>query len=158
MKIYFACSIRGGRDHAHTYQALVTSIKEAGAEVLSELFADKNIEAKEGTKHKLTDRDIWEDDIAMIRSADAVIADVTNASLGVGYEIAKAEEWGKPVLALYQPHPDRRLSAMIAGSTRIVNASYTSPEEAGQAIKAFIATAQSSEAESNGSARNLHHE
>ena len=144
MKIYFACSIRGGRDHAHIYQGLVDSIKETGAEVLSELFASKDIEAKEGTKPKLTDRDIWKDDLDLVRRADAVIADVTNASLGVGYEIAKAEEWGKPVLALHQPRPERRLSAMVAGSPHVVNFSYISTTEADQAIKNFIATVKSS--------------
>jgi 2'-deoxynucleoside 5'-phosphate N-hydrolase len=92
MKVYLACSIRGGRDHAAIYQSLVDSIKAAGGEVLSELFSDKTIEAREGTKHKLTDHSIWEDDLAMVRAADVVIADVTNASLGVGFEIAKAEE------------------------------------------------------------------
>jgi nucleoside 2-deoxyribosyltransferase len=140
MKIYFACSIRGGRGHADMYQALVDSIKATGATVLSELFANKTIEALEGTKHKPTDREIWADDVALVQQADAVIADVTNASLGVGYEIAKAEEWGKPVLCLYYPGPDRRLSAMIAGSPGVINATYRSIEEADKAIKKFIAS------------------
>ena len=57
-----------------------------------------------------------------LRQADAMIAEVTNPSLGVGYEIAKAEEWNLPVLALYRPQPGKKLSAMIAGSpqTKVV--------------------------------------
>jgi nucleoside 2-deoxyribosyltransferase len=133
-KVYFACSIRGGRDDAELYAELVQIIKEK-AEVLTEIFADKKLTPQGMNKPA---REIWETDLAWVREADAVIAEVTNPSLGVGYEIAKAEEWGKPVLALYRPQPERKLSAMILGSPHVTNHEYRTTAEAADIIASFL--------------------
>ena len=42
MKIYFACSIRGGRDDAELYAELVSYIKTR-ATLLTEIFADNKL-------------------------------------------------------------------------------------------------------------------
>ena len=136
MKIYFACSIRGGRDDADIYATLVEHIKTK-ATVLTEIFADGKLTA--AGMGKLS-RDIWSTDVAWVKQSDAVIAEVTNPSLGVGYEIAKAEEWGKPVLALYRPDGQRRLSAMIDGAPGVQVAHYNSLAEAKQAIDDYLET------------------
>lgn len=133
-KVYFACSIRGGRDDADLYAELVQTIKER-AEVLTEIFADQKLTPQGMNKPA---REIWETDLAWVKEADAVIAEVTNPSLGVGYEIAKAEEWGKPVLALYRPSSERKLSAMILGSPRVQNYEYSTLSEAAAIIKQFL--------------------
>ncbi len=36
-----------------------------------------------------------------------VVAEVTQPSLGVGYEIGRAVAMGKPILCLYRPSPDK---------------------------------------------------
>ncbi len=87
-KVYFACSIRGGRDDAEMYGQLVVLIKKY-ANILTEVFADKQLTAAGMAKPS---GEIWSNDIRWIGQADAVIAEVTNPSLGVGYEIAKAEK------------------------------------------------------------------
>ena len=66
------------------------------------------------------------------------IAEVSNPSLGVGYEIAKAEEWSKPVLALYRQQEGKRLSAMIDGSPHTEVVQYADLSEAHVAIDGFI--------------------
>lgn len=134
-KVYFACSIRGGRDDAELYGKLVETIKKH-ATVLTEIFADQKLTSQGMNKPV---REIWKIDTAWVREADAIIAEVTNPSLGVGYEIAKAEEWGKPVLALYRPNSERKLSAMIAGSPKVATVEYSELIEAEQAIATFIA-------------------
>lgn len=134
-KIYFACSIRGGRGDADIYGNIVEYIKASGGEVLSEIFADKTL-TPQGSQG--ASRDIWEKDLSWIRNADAIIAEVTNPSLGVGYEIAKAEEWGKPILALYRPQDDRKLSAMIDGSPYLKVHNYSTVGEINSVIQAFI--------------------
>lgn len=134
MKIYFACSIRGGRDDAEIYAALASHIKSR-ATLLTEAFADSRLTAQGMDKSNDL---IWQTDIDWIKEADAVIAEVTNPSLGVGYEIAKAEEWNKPVLALYRPKNDRRLSAMIEGSPGANVVYYSNLIEAKTAIDNFI--------------------
>lgn len=105
------------------------------AHVLTEIFADKTLTPQGMNKPA---KEIWQTDTAWIKEADAVIAEVTNPSLGVGYEIAKAEEWGKPVLALYRPSPDRKLSAMILGSPNVTNHEYVAAAEAAIIIKTFL--------------------
>lgn len=134
MKIYFACSIRGGRDDAATYAALASYIKTKAA-LLTEIFADNKLTASGMNKPSA---DIWSTDTGWIQEADAIIAEVTNPSLGVGYEIAKAEEWGKPTLALFRDDGSRKLSAMIGGSPHTQTIYYTTPAEAEQAIDEFI--------------------
>lgn len=133
-KIYFACSIRGGRDDAELYAELVETIKKH-SEVLTEIFADGALSLMGSAG---TSSEIYEKDITWVREADGIIAEVTNPSLGVGYEIAKAEEWGKPVLALYREQPGRRLSAMIDGSPGVKVQNYSELPQVEAAISDFI--------------------
>ncbi len=134
MKIYFACSIRGGRDDAELYGELATYIKTK-ATLLTEIFADGKLTSQ--GMNKPSD-EIWATDVAWIKESDAIIAEVTNPSLGVGYEIAKAEEWGKPVLALFRDDGTRKLSAMIGGSPQTKTVYYTDAQQAKEAIDSFL--------------------
>lgn len=136
-KVYFACSVRGGRVDQPFYEKIVEIIKQH-AEVLSEAFIDKNLTSQGMPKPA---REIWETDIAMLKSADAIIAEVTNPSLGVGYEVAKAEEQGKPILCLYRPQKDRSLSGMIAGNPKIRVIEYENVEELEKPIRDFLEAA-----------------
>lgn len=111
-KIYFACSIRGGGDTS-LYLQIVDAIKGADAEVLSEIFIHDAINL---AGSPLPEAQIYERDIQMIRDCDAVIAEVTNPSLGVGYELAYAERLGKPILCLFNASSGRSLSAMVSGN------------------------------------------
>lgn len=138
MKIYFACSIRGGRNDAQTYAELASYIKSR-ATLLTEIFADTKLTSQGMNKPNNL---IWQTDINWIKEADAIIAETTNPSLGVGYEIAKAEELNKPVLALYRKNTEKRLSAMIAGSPKLNVAYYGNIEEAKDAIDIFIKNIQ----------------
>lgn len=133
-KVYFACSIRGGRDDADTYGNLVSVIKKY-AEVLTEVFADKTL-TMAGSSGPTGD--IWSNDIRWIGQADAIIAEVTHPSLGVGYEIARAEKMGKPVLCLFRPASGRKLSAMIDGSPHATIFEYNDPVSAEHAISTFL--------------------
>ena len=138
-KIYFGCSIAGGRDHAHLYQDIVDIIKASGAHVLSELFADKSLLSHLGPTPHLTANETWERDMEWVHKADALIVEVTQPSLGVGYEIGKAETWHKPILALYCTASGRRLSPMISGNPNIRVLEYSEVPETKGAVAAFIA-------------------
>lgn len=132
-KVYFACSIRGGGDKSR-YPALIEAIQE-NATLLTEVFVADGLRPEGGP---LPPRDIWQRDMAWVTEADLIIAEVSNPSLGVGYEIAKAEEMGKPILALYCG--EKALSAMIAGSERVQVVDYRQTDEAVTAITNFIST------------------
>lgn len=135
MKIYFAASIRGGRDDVLIYKELINHLKSIGT-VLTEHISDKKL-SYNGEKN-ITDNYIHDRDINWLKESDVLIAEVTTASLGVGYEIrAAAYEYNKPVLCLKQKN-GKRLSAMINGSNKINVYEYANIDEAKAFINTFI--------------------
>ena len=110
-KVYFCGSIRGGRQDESLYHDIIEYIKETDI-VLTEHIGDLSLSALEGAK----DRDvrIYLQDTNWLKECDLVIAECTQPSLGVGYELAYAEKLGKPCYILYRPSATQ-LSAMIKG-------------------------------------------
>jgi len=133
-KVYFACSIRGGGDTS-SYVALLHAIKAAGGDVLSEIFVNDAIQFGGSP---LPEPEIYQRDIAMIHDADVVIAEVTNPSLGVGYELGYAESLHKPILCLFDERSERKLSAMIVGNPENQIAYYNAQKMPESAIKEFL--------------------
>lgn len=121
MKIYFAGSIRGGREDKDLYLEIITLLQSYG-EVLTEHVGDKNLTSYGETK--MTENEIYERDVNWIHEADIVVAEVTAVSLGVGYEIGYAESLNKKIVALYRPSEGKRLSAMINGDEKIHTINY----------------------------------
>lgn len=112
MTIYFAGSIRGGRDDGEIYAAIIELLRDYG-KVATEHVGDAAL--KLGGENA-PDVEIHDRDIAWLRAADVLVAEVTAPSLGVGYEIGRAVEWGKRIICLYRPAGGRKLSGMISGS------------------------------------------
>lgn len=94
--------------------------------VLTEFLSDKTLTSY---GQEMDDNEIYERDVKFLVSADVLVAEVSTPSLGVGYEVAKAESLGKKTLCVFRSDCGRRLSAMIAGNRNIQNESYTKPEE-----------------------------
>lgn len=80
---------------------------------------------------------IYERDTQMIKDSDIMVAEVTNPSLGVGYELAYAEKLGRPILCLFNTTSKNKLSAMVSGNS-YNTVSYTSPDEITAKVKEFI--------------------
>src|SRR5690242_14052540 len=125
MRIYFAGSIRGGREDATIYLQIVSILANYGS-VLTEHVADSELSS---SGEDLSDQQIYDRDLEWLRSCDCLVAEVTQPSLGVGFEIGKATEWDVQVLCLYRPSESRSLSAMIAGSNKVVVETYNSVED-----------------------------
>tara|TARA_B100001750_G_C15049889_1_gene370922 strand:+ start:98 stop:508 length:411 start_codon:yes stop_codon:yes gene_type:complete len=126
MKIYFAGSIRGGRDDVSLYHQIINYLKKYG-EVLTEHVGSDSLTSK--GENILNDVQIHDRDIKWLKSSDIIIAEVTNPSLGVGYEIAMALNLNKKIICLYKTQKGKRLSAMISGSKEINIIEYDSLEE-----------------------------
>ncbi|MDQ6985050.1 MAG: nucleoside 2-deoxyribosyltransferase [Candidatus Dojkabacteria bacterium] len=112
MKIYFAGSIRGGRKDKEVYFEIIESLKSYG-EVLTEHVGSLPLSAR--GEHEVKEDFIYKRDIEWLESSDIVIAEVTNPSLGVGYELAYAEKLKIPVHCFFNPEKYQSLSAMIRG-------------------------------------------
>ncbi len=137
LNIYFAGAIRGGRADAVLYHELIRFLEGFG-QVLTEHVGDTSL--TERGDDGPDDRTIHDRDMAWLETCDAVVAEVTIPSLGVGYELGWATALQKPVLALYRPGKGRNLSAMIAGSRGLVTECYSDMEDAKQIIRRFMET------------------
>lgn len=125
MTIYFAGSIRGGRDAHEIYAAIISLLRGYGR-VVTEHVGDADITLG---GENAPDRDIHDRDLAWLRDADVLVAEVTAPSLGVGYEIGRAVEWGKRIICLYRPAGGRKLSGMIAGCDALTVYEYSRVDE-----------------------------
>ncbi|XP_044927187.1 2'-deoxynucleoside 5'-phosphate N-hydrolase 1 isoform X2 [Mustela putorius furo] len=89
--LYFCGSVRGGREDRALYGRIVSRLRRFGA-VLTEHVAAAELGAR------------------------VVVAEVTQPSLGVGYELGRAVALNKRILCLFRPQSGRVLSAMIRGA------------------------------------------
>ena len=136
MKVYFAGSIRGGRKDQQKYLKLIEFLA-THVEVLTEHVGDCKLDSQ-GEKIT-TDREIFKRDRDWLQSCDALVAEVSNPSLGVGYEIGIAEKLGKPVLCLLDEKNTKfRLSAMVSGNPQIQVSRYTNLRDSEKLIIDFI--------------------
>ena len=136
MKIYFAGSIRGGRDEADNYLKIIDHLTQYG-EVLTEHVGLKNIEKND---QKNINSYIFQRDISWLKTSDLMIADVTVPSLGVGYEIGFAERLNIPILCIYNPNSTKSLSAMVLGNKTFTCRNYNNVTEAKLLIDKFISS------------------
>jgi len=135
MKIYFCGSIRGGRQLASDYQRIIEMLQQFGLVLTEHLGDDREIETKDRI---LTDVQIHNRDMDWVRESDMVVAEVTIPSLGVGYEIGRAIELGKPILCLFRSDSKFYLSAMIGGSENVTLARYKNLLQLPAPIEEFI--------------------
>ena len=137
MNIYFAASIRGGRELQPIYAALVEHLRVAGHTVLTEHVASGTVEADEVGQ---SDADIYRQDMAWLDQAQAVVAEVSVPSLGVGYEVGYAlHARAIRVLGVWQAGV--ALSAMLTGNPHpcLHIARYEALPEALAAVDGFLA-------------------
>jgi nucleoside 2-deoxyribosyltransferase len=135
MDLYFSCSLTGGRNDQPVYADLVVHLQALGHRVLTAHLADDALLAADG---ELAAEAVFNRDTAWLRGCDAVIAEVSTSSHGVGFEVAYALERGKPVLCLARAGV--RVSKMLTGIRQagFAFATYGSPEEAQARTEAFL--------------------
>ena len=139
MNIYFSCSVIGGRKDEIVYQALVSYLLENHHEVPTAHLSCSEVldlEAAALPSH------VYLRDVAWVRGCEAVIAEVSTPSHGVGYEIALALSLGKPVLCCYRA--GQKVSKMIIGnnSPGLRVCEYTTTSQAVEIVRSFLAGLQ----------------
>ena len=138
--LYFCGSIRGGIQDTELYGQIIANMKKFGT-VLTEHVGDLSYTSK--LENSMNDHQIWTTDMNWLRQSQAVVAEVTVTSMGVGYEIGVAELLGLPILCLFRlpegvNDPGRRLSAMISGNQKVKMVYYHTLEEANKAVDEFL--------------------
>ena len=135
MKIYFAGSIRAGRDDQELYHRIIQGLQRDG-QVLTVHVGDPSL--TQWGDDGPSDPNIYARDMAWLADADLIVAEVSTPSLGVGYELGRAESLGKPILCLFREQDDRRLSAMVSGNPKMVVVRYQTVEEALTHFRTFL--------------------
>uniref|UniRef100_A0A671Y4A6 2'-deoxynucleoside 5'-phosphate N-hydrolase 1 n=1 Tax=Sparus aurata TaxID=8175 RepID=A0A671Y4A6_SPAAU len=115
MKVYFCGSIRGGRDDVLLYRKIVEKLQSYGT-VLTEHVSSTELSDRGEDASAAGDRAIHDRDVDWLRQSDVVVAEVTQPSLGVGYELGRAVDMKKKIFCLFRPSSGRCLSAMIRGA------------------------------------------
>ena len=135
MRIYFSGAISGGRDNLPVYQHIVERLLKAGHEIPSAHVADPAVLQQEASA---SPRQVYLRDIGWINECDAMVAEVSTPSLGVGYEVAYALNIGRPVLCLYKS--GLLVSKMITGNPApgLVVATYADLDELDVHLDSFI--------------------
>lgn len=139
MKVYFACSISGGRQDEAVYQHLVDFLLRLNIEVPTAHIAETGIEEIDARE---ASRDIYQRDVDWIRESDLLVAEVSTPSHGVGYEIGYALDLAKPVLCLYQKRVV--VSKMITGNPHplLTVKAYDDLPDAEEFLKRFLDISQ----------------
>ncbi|HPG92893.1 MAG TPA: nucleoside 2-deoxyribosyltransferase [Clostridia bacterium] len=134
MKIYFCGSIKGGRELVDTYSVIINLLKKYG-DVLTEHIGD----SKYALSGYSPSRQVFLQDSEWLKSADIVVAEITTASMGVGYELGMAEALNKKTYCLYQSDKKEKISSMILGNEYFEIFSYETTEELPKIINGIFA-------------------
>lgn len=113
MKLYFTASFSGNRNNLKQLKKIIHLLSSGKNEVTGQEVLLVNPEVNgDQAKHQ----QIFAREKARIENADAVVAEVSQPSLGVGSEVAYALTLDKPVLALFYQDSPNKLSPMIRGN------------------------------------------
>jgi len=136
MDVYFGCSITGGRNEESTYQLIVKTLLEDGHQVPTAHLSRSDVMDLENVVNPV---EVYTRDIQWIDNCQAMIAEVSTPSHGVGYEIAFALSIRKPVLCLHRS--GIHVSKMITGNKNpnLQVMEYLSPDELPALMRDFLA-------------------
>jgi nucleoside 2-deoxyribosyltransferase len=116
MRIYLACTVRGDRGTITTARHIHDCLLRLGHEVLTGHLLDDDVDTAES---RLRDTDVFSRDLAWLESADAVVAEASGSSYGVGFEVGyvlgRAAQSGQRVLVLYDAARRGKVSRLISG-------------------------------------------
>ena len=136
MKVYLSTAItRGRREYVDAVRNIFDALKEEGVDVLNERVADPNFPDPQ-TDRAETMRDVH----GWLNEADALIAEATISSTGVGCELTQVQMRSKPVLLLYDAHFGFRISDWVTHNpeANVEARPYRDRNEIARIVKEFV--------------------
>lgn len=135
MKIYLAGSISGGRKFADNLKFIAKALEELGHEIISPFVVDIEINKQRypGLKGEQLARAHFEEDLDLVlNKADAIAAEVSQPSHGVGIEIGAIttkkmlQNIDTPILLLRDESlKDKKTSKLLSGNPHAVFSHYS---------------------------------
>ncbi len=118
MRIYLACTVRGDRSGLEAARLIAQRLTALGHDVLtSHLLAD-NVDEAEAS---LGNREVFERDLGWLDASDALIAEASGSTYGVGFEVGyivgRAPHSGQRAFVLCDDRRWNAVSRMLSGNT-----------------------------------------
>lgn len=117
MTIYLACTVRGDRGGVLAGRAICARLQHHGHEVLTTHLLADNVESVES---QLTEEDVFRRDLDWLTRCDALVAEASGSSYGVGFEVGyvlgRAAANGQRVVLLYDMARRDKVSRLITGT------------------------------------------
>jgi len=115
--IYLACTVRGDRAGVTAARAIAARLERHGHHVLTHhLLRDDADDLEAG----LTEQAVFERDVRWLDTCDALVAEASGSSYGVGFEVgyvmARAPATGQRVFLLYDNAKRSSVSRLVAGN------------------------------------------
>ena len=116
MRVYVAVPLTHDRDRERA-QYICESLRGAGFEATSPWVAE------EDAKQALIPQEVYDRDVLAVAVSDAVVAEVSVPSLGIGMELMVAVSKGMPIACLHEK--GRTVSWMVLGAPGVHLVPYT---------------------------------
>jgi hypothetical protein len=117
VNIYLACTVRGDRGAVAVARALADAFEAMGHTVLTRHLLEDGVESAESA---LTERAVFERDMAWLSAADLLVAEASGSSYGVGFEVGyvlgRSDLTGQRVLLVYEAGRVALVSRLISGN------------------------------------------
>ena len=118
MRVYLACTVRGDRGGLAVARAVASRLAHHGHAVVTTHLLEDNVDEAEAA---LTERGVYERDIAWLDDCDLLVAEASGSSYGVGFEVGyvlgRSTLSGQRVLLLYDAAAAAKVSRLIAGNS-----------------------------------------
>jgi hypothetical protein len=144
MRIYLACTVRGDRGTVTTARHIHDCLVRLGHEVLTGHLLADDVDTVES---RLGDREVFLRDLGWVEAADAIVAEASGSSYGVGFEVGytlgRAAISGQRVLVLYDISRRGKISRLITGLSdpRAQVLAYESSDQIGPFLEEHIGRA-----------------
>ena len=116
-RVYVAIPLTHRRNRAEA-QRICEFLTNQGVEVTSPWVAEED--AKQG----LNAQEVYDRDVLAVAKSDAVVAEVSEPSLGIGMELMMALKTGIPTACLYEK--GKSVSLMVLGAPKVYLVEYPS--------------------------------
>ncbi len=136
MRVYLAAAMTNPNRDLPVIAAILACLEHAGHDVPTRHVADPQGRALDA---ELSDRELARRDLDWIAGCDALVAEVSTPSHGVGIEIGAATALGKPVLVLARE--GIAVSRLLVGLTGVETFRYSGADDLARAVAAFLADA-----------------
>ena len=116
MKVYLACTVRGSRAGVHAARLIASRLEAWGHEILTSHLLRDDVDQAESA---VTERAVFERDVRWLDTCDALIAEASGSTYGVGFEVgyvaARAAMTGQRVYVLYDGARRDAVSRLVSG-------------------------------------------